>query len=174
MAYRSSEGWAGDLERRPGITIFKAAVLVVLGVVIITALVWGLMTGGSYWWGRGGAIQDKNSSDNFEQAQALFHRDYNAVVIDRQKIQDAQADLDQWRRDHQGYQGNGTPYDPLAQEQASKETNLRGLTQGCLNEVADYDTAATSYLTQDFRDAGLPETLDATTACDPTKALPAG
>lgn len=172
MAYKSSEGWSSDLESKPGITIFKAAVLVTIGIVIIVALVWGLRTGGSYWWGRGGAIQDKNSSANFEQAQALFHRDYTAVQADRVKIQAAQRDLDAWNAAHPGYQGNGTPFDPLAQQQANKQATLTGLQQGCLGEVSDYDTAAQAYLTRDFRDTGLPASLDVTTACDPAQPLP--
>lgn len=37
---------------------------------------------------------------------------------------------------------------------------LTGLTQQCQNVVTQYNTDSQSYLTQDFKDANLPEKLD--------------
>jgi hypothetical protein len=174
MVWRSSDGWGRDLERKPVATAIKAAVIVILVAFALTALVGGVATNFSYWWGQNGATRDKNSTSNFESAQVQFHRDYNAVATDRVKIQQAQADLGAWQQAHPNYQGNGTPFDPLAEQESEKQGVVTGLRLGCLNEVTDYDTASQAYLSADWKDAGLPASLDPATACDPTKPLPSG
>lgn len=172
MVWRSGEGWENDLEARPAVTIIKAVVIAVLAVLAVVALVWGLITGFSYWWGQGNATRDKNSATNFEQAQATFHRDYNQVITDRVKIQAARADLATWQQEHPNYQGNGTPYDPLIDEENQKEQALAGIQAECLAEVTGYDDASQAYLSADWRDAGLPAHLDPAMACDPAKPAP--
>lgn len=164
---RDLENWADRLERRPTMTVLQLGLVAIGVIAILTAVIWGLATGGSYWWGRGGAIQQKNSTQNFVSAQAQFHRDLNAIAADKVKITAAQKVVDQFTQAHAGFQGNGTPYDPLAQQLANDNEVLTGLAQGCQNEVADYNTAAESYLSADWRDANLPDHLDPATACVP-------
>ncbi len=164
---RDLEDWGDRLERRPTMTVLQLGLVITGIVVILTAVIAGIATGGSYWWGRGGAIQEKNSTGNFLSAQAQFHRDLNAITADKVKIQQAEAVVTQFTVDHPSFQGNGTPYDPLAQELSGDREVVTGLQQGCQNEVADYNTAAQSYLSADWRDANLPEQLDPATACTP-------
>lgn len=163
---RSVEDWADDFQDRPfktsakfGVRAIVVCTVCVIAALACTAVVWGLMTGGSYWWGQAGATQQKNSSQNFIDAQARFHNDQNAVTADQAKIVDAKAAIAQFDAAHPGYQGNGTPYDPLAQQETNLQTTLTGLQQGCQNEVTDYNDAAQGFLTADWRDAGLPEEL---------------
>jgi hypothetical protein len=164
---RSVEDWGGRLERSPVKTTLQLGLSMIAVAAVLTAVTWGLATHFSYWWGQAGATQDKNSSTNFEQAQAQFHRDLNAIAADKVKIEQAQAVIDQFNHDHPSYQGNGTPYDPLAQELGNDRETLQGLEMGCQNEVSDYNTVAQSYLTMDWRDANLPAQLDPATACKP-------
>jgi hypothetical protein len=174
MVYKSADGWGRNFEDKPVATTIKLFAIVLAVGFVFTAVIWGVGSGFSYWWGRGGAVQEKNSTSNFISAQAQFHRDLNAIEADRTKIQGAQASLDQWNQQHPNFQGNGTPYDPLAQQQANDQEALQGLQMGCANEAADYNTAAQSYLSADWRDAGLPDHLDPAAVCDPKIPLPTG
>lgn len=162
---RSAAGWESDFERRPLWTGTKLTVAVVLSVFVVVAVVFGIITGFSYWWGQGGAVQQKNSTGNFVAQEARFHNDQNAALADVAKIKDARQAITAFDQAHPGYQGNGTPYDPLAQQLGDLNTTLQGLQQGCQNEVTDYNDAASEFLSADWRDAGLPPHLDLT-MCD--------
>jgi len=157
---RSAAGWEKDLERRPFWTVTKAVVAVILTVLVLIALVFGITTGFSYWWGQGNAVQQKNSTQNFLAAQQEFHLDQNAVTLDVQKIATDKANLAQFQQAHPDWSGNGTPYDPDAQQYGNLQVTLQGDQRDCLNHIQDYDTAAQSFLTEDWRGADLPPTLD--------------
>lgn len=162
---RSVSDWIDRFDEKPFSTTIQAGALLIAIGVVFTAIIWGITSGGSYWWGQGGAVQQKNSTANFIQAQAQFHRDLNAIQADQVKITQAKQAVTQFQQQHPGYAGNGTAFDPLAQQLDELNTTLTGLQQGCENEVADYNTAAQSYLSEDWRDAGLPDHLDVATTC---------
>lgn len=141
--------------------------VLVLGVVF---LAWGLWVLLSPAKGAGDAYVQKNSANNWVAAQAGFHRDYETIKAFGQQISDAQQQLTSYEAAHPSL-GNGTPYDPVAQQDTNLRTTLTGLQQQCQNTVSDYNTRAQSYLTRDFRDAGLPDRIDVTTECR-TPAVP--
>jgi hypothetical protein len=162
---RSVDEWADRFIEKPVSTTVKVGSILIMIGFIFTAAIWGLQTNFSYWWGQGGAIQQKNSTQNFVAAQAQFLRDLALIHADQQNMRTTQRMIDQFNTAHPNYEGNGSPYDPLAQQLNNYETTLAGQQQGCQATVADYDTAARAYLTADWRDANLPETLDPTTEC---------
>lgn len=164
---RSLESWFERLQDKPVSTTYKIIAVILGMVVVFTLALWGVKTGWSYWWGQGGAIQQKNSTQNFIAAQAQFHRDLTMIAADKQNMKTTQQQISQFNAAHPDYQGNGTPFDPLAQQLNTYQTVLAGQQQTCQATVADYDTAAQSYLTQDWRDANLPSQLDAATECQP-------
>ena len=100
--------------------------------------------------GQGDAQIEKNSAQNWVQAQADFHRYYEGILADDRKIDDTAAELEE------------------SPDDAVLKTNLTGLKNHCQDLVATYNTKAQSFLSQDFRDAGLPERIDlnnSTTNC---------
>lgn len=92
--------------------------------------------------GQGDAQIEKNSAENWVQAQADFHKYYEGILADDRKIDDAAAQL------------KSNPDDQVIQ------TNLTGLKNHCQDLVATYNTKAQSFLAKDFRDAGLPAQID--------------
>lgn len=152
---RSLEDWGDDLEDHPGRTLLTIGIWVVIGVFVLVSLVWGLKTGFSYWWGQAGATQQKNSSQNFVEQESRFHNDQNAVTADQAKIVAAKAALTQFTTANPNYATSFT----LSQQYGNLTTTVTGLQQGCQNEVADYNDAASEFLSADWRDAGLPSIL---------------
>lgn len=151
-----------DFENRP----LASGLLVLFGgallAFVLGAFIWGLRTNFSYWWGQQGAIQEKNSTSNWVAAQQAFHQDKNDVDGDVQKIRMATADLAAFNQAHPdllsesglvGMQDTQTWRDLLS--------NQTGLKQQCVTTVTDYNTKAKSFLTEDWRDADLPPSLDA-------------
>lgn len=164
MVWRSSEGWSGDVEKKPVATIIKAVVIATLVIVGLTALIWGLATGFSYWKGKGDAYQEKNSAQNWVAAQRAFHQESNDYTADLAKISGAAKALAAFEaKPHpdadtlSGYQWQ--------QEDTNLTGTVTGLVASCHNLVSSYNTDAESYLTSQFRDADLPATLD-DSACD--------
>lgn len=158
---RTVDDWAGRLDRSPIKTITQLGLLAIGIIAVFVIAIWGIRTGFSYWWGRGAATQEKNSSQNWIAAQRTFHQDVNDVTADQAKIASAKKDIHGFEAAHPSL-GNGTPYDPLAQQDGNLRTTLQGLQQQCQNTVAGYNTDAQSYLTEDWRDADLPEQLSPT------------
>lgn len=156
---KSAERWADDLENKPVRTIVKAVAIVVAVVVVIFAILWGFGVVSAPWKGKGDAYREKESAQNWINAQRTFHQQFNDVQAYQAKIASAKTQLDDFTKVHPNV-GNGTPFDPLLQQQSNLQTTVTGLQQSCQNTVADYNTNAQSYLTQDWRDAGLPEQLD--------------
>lgn len=125
-------------------------VVIVLVTLALVAGIWGLQVATSGVKGQGDAQIQKASAKNWTEAQADFHKYYEGVKADDRKINQAAADL------------KANPNDQVA------KTNLTGLKNHCQDLVATYNTKAQSYLSKDFRDAGLPESInlnDPTTDC---------
>jgi len=151
--------WERGLDRRPVRTLFQLGALGVVITFVLAVLGWGLVTGFSFWWGQGDAYRQKNSSQNWVAAQRAFHQENNDVTAFQAKIALAKQTLVAFNQQHPSV-GNGTPYDPDLLQQSSLQSDLTGLQQQCLNTVQSYNTDAQSYLTQDWRDADLPQRLD--------------
>lgn len=117
-------------------------IIIVLVMLALTAGIWGLQVATSGVKGQGDAQIQKNSAKNWTEAQADFHKYYEGIMADDRKIDQAAADA------------KARPNDQVAQ------TNLTGLKAHCQDLVATYNTKAQSYLSRDFRDAGLPDKID--------------
>jgi hypothetical protein len=152
------DDWADETESRPVVTSLKVWFGVIGLVVVTVAVLWGTGVLTSWFKGKGDAYQQKNSSSNWVNAQRNFHQLENSFETYKTQVADAKAALAEVQKQYPT--GNGTPYDPGAQQVANARTTLTGLTQQCQNVVTQYNTDSQSYLTQDFKDAGLPEKLD--------------
>jgi hypothetical protein len=154
--WRSAE----DFEHKPLITGAKVLFWITLIVVVLLAALWGTGVLTAPWKGKGDAYVKQQSADNWVAAQRTFHQQNNDFTADLGKIKGARQELSQ-------FEGGAKP-DPNSisgfqwqQQDTNLRTTLTGLTQNCQQLAADYDTNAQSYLTKEFRDAGLPDTLDA-------------
>lgn len=133
--------------------------LLALVVIVLPLALWaaGVFTSGIH--GKGEAIKQKNNAGNWTSAQAQFERDF----ADFQKFQvqatGAQTALDQFNRDHPA-NPNAMPGDPNEEKRNQLSDDLSGVVQQCGNTAADYNTAARSYLSEQFRAADLPPSLD--------------
>jgi hypothetical protein len=163
MMRRSVDDWAEDLDRRPVTVGLKLLGLFIGVIVVVCVALWGFGVISSPFKGKGDAYQEKNTSENWVAAQRAFHQeknDYDAYLV---KIAGAKDDVKTFEEAHPQL-GNGTPYDPIAQQDGNLHTTLQAVQQQCVNVATQYNTDSQSYLTQDFKDAGLPESLDLT-AC---------
>ncbi|HET8661095.1 MAG TPA: hypothetical protein VFM55_19120 [Micromonosporaceae bacterium] len=120
------------------------ALIVGVPLLIIALIggVWGVSVLLAEPVGRGEAHKQKESANNRVFAQERFRQlseEYDATLT---RIDQAAA-------------ARGTS--PEA------ETRFQGLQSYCTDVVARYNSAAASYRLQDFRDADLPDRLDATT-----------
>lgn len=150
--------WEDRFERRP----VRTGLQLTLGIMAC------LLVAGAVWWvvtvvlsgikGQGDSTITKNSSDNFISAQAGFVRDNEEFTADLVKIRDAKQAVTSFEATHPT--SNGTPFDLNAEQDQNLHTTLTGLTQSCQSVAADYNTRSQSYLSQDFKNAGLPERLD--------------
>lgn len=127
----------------------KGLSLGVIWAIIITIVI---ALGGVAWWaisvatadikGEGDKIIEQQSAENFIRAQAFFedtYADYEATLV---KIEIAREAL---------------AADPGNQ---TLTTNLTGVQNHCTNVVADYNAESNKYLSEDFKAADLPESLD--------------
>ncbi len=111
--------------------------------------------------GRGDAAIIKNSATNRIEAQAQYHDNFESIRSLDQRLSDAQATLDAFNRQHPTV-GNGTAYDPLAEQQTNLQTTVTGLQQQCRRVVGEYNASTEQYTARDFRDADLPYKIVAT------------
>lgn len=156
---RSANDWAEDLVNKPVVAGLKILGLL-LGVgIVITVILWGFGVVASPWKGAGDAYQQKNSAQNWIAAQKGFNQQDEDIKADTAKIAIAKQDIAAYEQAHPNI-GTGTPFDPVAQQDTNLHTTLTGLQQVCLTTVAGYNTDAESYLTQDFKGAGLPDRQD--------------
>lgn len=91
--------------------------------------------------GRGNAHITKNDSTNRIGQNSVFF--------------DLKTDYDQTVNKIPIYAAQAKTGNPQAQ------TNLTGLQSHCLDVVGQYEAASGKYISKDFKDAGLPESLDA-------------
>ena len=134
-------------------TVIVIAVLVLSALIGAGAFVFNVTT--SDVKGRGDAIIQKNSALNRTQAQAQFQANVESIRSLDQRLSDAKVQLDDFNKSHPSV-GNGTPYDPIAEQQANLALSVRGLQQQCRIAVADYNARSSTYTLRDFRDADLP------------------
>lgn len=150
--------WEDRFEERPVRTLIQLVLGLLAGGAVIGLLVWGAIVFFSGVKGQGDSVVKKNSSDNFISAQAGFVRDNEEFKTDLLKIKDAKQTLTAFEAVHPT--NNGTLYDPNAEQDQNLRTTLTGLTQSCQGIAADYNTQSQLFLSQDFKNAGLPERLD--------------
>lgn len=131
------------------IAIWTIGLTVLMGVIGIALYGFGVFSSDAK--GRGDALKQKNSATNRIFAQATFEDLFTELKATDAKLDQAKSDA--------------TSGDRTAQ------TNFTGLTNHCLDVIAQYDAEARKYLTAQFRAADLPakiDTLDPTTDCKPT------
>jgi len=131
-------------------------ILASLAVPALIAGIWGMTVLLSDVVGQGEAVKNKNNAINRTQAQASFQNQYNSIKALVKKQEDAKVQLDEWHRQHKNYGGNGSPYDPLAEQEAQLQSAYVGAQQQCRNAVASYNADAKTYTLKDFRDIDLP------------------
>lgn len=124
-----------------GLAIFIAVVAVIGGIS------WGIGVWTSGTAGKGNVTRDNNSSQNREGAQAYFREEYGDIQAYQTQLKAAIADL------------KANPADP------NTRTNYRGLYNTCVNAVTDYNNKSKTTLYQDWKDDGLPETIDLASSC---------
>lgn len=159
---RSMSDWEQEFDSRPVLVAKKiwfwtVGILLFTGLAV-TAVLWGLGVWTAPWKGKGDAYQEKYSSGNWVAAQKRFlqlNNDFEAYKI---KVADAKQNLADVRAQYPS--SNGTPYDPGAEQVANARATLQGLTQQCQTVASDYNTDSKAYLSQEFKDAGLPDKLD--------------
>lgn len=156
---RSSEEWGEDFENKPVKTTFKVIGIIFGVIVVLSVAVWAIGVAFSWWGGEGDAYQQKNSAQNWITAQKQFHQDQNDVIADQAKIIQAKNNLAQWKAANPAPSGDPIAYEQWSKQESQYQVALTGPQQSCLNSVSDYNTNAQSYLTQDWRDASLPESL---------------
>lgn len=151
--------WEKGFDKRPVRTGLRLTLALLGCCLLVGAITWVVVVVFSGVKGNGDSIIHKNSSDNFISAQAGFVQDSETFKADLVKIQDAAKQLKDFETAHPNL-GNGTPYDPAAEQDQNLRTTLTGSIQSCQNVAASYNTASQSYLSQDFKNAGLPDRLD--------------
>lgn len=170
-----SSGYDDDHPVRDGIAGLGLGTIVLIIVIVLGGVIgggiWAVNVATSDTRGQGDAIIQKNSATNRISAQSSFFRDYNAVLQFDRQLTDAQAALDAFNTAHPNV-GNGTVYDPLAEQQANLSRTVTGLQQQCRRTVAGYNTSAKSYTFKDFRDVELPEQIDETSPKSDCKVTP--
>lgn len=123
------------------------AVGVVLFVMLIAAAGWWFAYGSkvlaSEPIGKGDAIIQKNSAENWLKAQARFENMYENIEAADRNIVIA----------YEAYERDPSTFN---------ERNYTGLQMSCMDMIGEYNAEADSYLSEEFRDASLPAEIDQT------------
>lgn len=117
-------------------------IIIIVVVAVIGIVAWLFTVGFSEPKGRGDAVIEKNSADNWVSAQKEFNDLYQNILSTDRNIGTAKT---AWDAD---------------KDNAVLQTNYNGLVNSCNDLVGDYNSLARSYLAQDFRDADLPAQID--------------
>jgi hypothetical protein len=117
-------------------------IIVILVALAIGAGIWGLTVALSGVKGQGDGVIQKNSSQNWLDAQARFEENY-------QEYESTLVRIDVFHEAHLA-----DPDDAIA------KTNWLGSISHCTDVVADYNADARNFLREDFRASDLPESLD--------------
>jgi hypothetical protein len=116
--------------------------------MVIGGIVVGINTLTANPAGRAQAYRQKESGTNRVFAQQLFEKQYADVQATKAKIKAAEKTR---------------TISPEA------ETRYEGLLSYCASVVGEYNAAARSYTTEQFRASDLPSQLDLDTDCEPSK-----
>lgn len=123
------------------------AVGVVLFVMLVAAAGWWFAYGSkvlaSEPIGKGDAIIQKNSAENWLKAQARFEDMYANIEAADRNIVIA----------HQAYENEASTFN---------ERNYTGLQMSCMDMISEYNAEARKYLAQEFRAIDLPAEIDQT------------
>jgi len=120
----------------------------------IAILIVGLLVGGGLWWlnvatssirGQGDGVVERNSAENWLDAQARFEENYAEYESTLIRIDVA-------------YQAH-----VASPEDKTLEQTYLGTVGYCTGLVADYNADARNFLREDFRASDLPASLDAST-----------
>lgn len=130
-----------DLNRgfRLGVGWWIAIVAIIL---VVGAAIWGITVATSGIRGQGDGIIQKNSAENWLDAQARFvenYAEYESTLV---------------RIDQFAAVSAADPTDAVA------KTNWLGQISHCTDVVADYNADSMNFLRQDFQNADLPYQLD--------------
>ena len=124
------------------------AVIGILALLIIAPLVaWGLSVAGAPIFGQGEAFKQKESAANRIFAQAYFQTTAKEIKATQDRINQLST---------------------VKPRSAEQEVRYEGLRSYCAGLVGDYNARSETYTTQQFKDASLPASFDATTDCEPT------
>lgn len=160
-----ADRWEQRFEARPARTGMWLVIGTIIFVLVILAGLWGLGVLTSPVRGSGDAYTQKNSAGNWIAAQKQFQSDAKTFDVRKVQIADASKALKAW-------QAGPHPVDGVAayndgEHGQNLETTLTGLTTGCQNLAANYNTNSRAYLSQQFKDADLPDQLDPTACSAP-------
>lgn len=119
----------------------------VVAIIAIPLAAWGISLLLASPSGKADAYRAKETGVNRVFSQQLFEKNYADIQATKTKITAAAA---------------------ARTTSAEAEVRYQGLISYCASIVGDYNAAARSYSTQDFRAADLPAQIDASTECEPT------
>lgn len=128
--------------------IFLWVLVVIIVIGALGAAIWGITVATSGVKGQGDGVIQKNSAENWLDAQARFEENYAEYESTIFKIEQAATALEA---------------DP---NNAVLFTNYQGTVNYCASLVADYNADARNYLREDFKAADLPDQIDVRT-CEP-------
>ncbi len=146
----------------------------ILSIVVGLALLAVVVVGGAYlgWGYRMWAAPHEGKVQAFEQQQSGNNRviqnsGFTTTYEDLQKAPAAikvQRDaLSDWDARNSGKQDNGIG--SLANQRNYLQQTLDGIILNCQQTVANYNAAATAYISKNYLPAGYPQSYDAATYC---------
>jgi hypothetical protein len=121
----------------------------VLLFVVLPLALWAFGVFSSGPRGKADVIKQRNSAPNLIAQNTTLNNDSQVVIADKQKIQSMAAI-------------------PTGQQTQQDVMDLQGAEQVCDTDVATYNAAAANILAQGQLPAGLPQTYDASTECEPS------
>lgn len=150
--------WKHRFETRPGRTGMRVVIVITLFILFVIAGVWVLYVVTAPIRGTGDAYAQRSSAGNWITAQKQFQSDVKTFEARKVQIADASRALTAWRAGPHPADGIAAYTD--AEHGRNLEVTLTGLTTGCQNIAAGYNTDSRAYLSQQFKDADLPDQLD--------------
>ena len=151
MSWNEYRNERRDIDKATAWGASRIFLWVVIAIVVsagIGAAIWGITVATSGIKGEGDGVIQKNSAENWLDAQARFEENYAEYESTIFKIKQAQKALQD---------------DP---DNAILQTNYQGTVNYCASLVADYNADARNYLREDFKAADLPDQIDVRT-CEP-------
>lgn len=131
--------------RRAGALALRWTLVIIAAGVVIGAGLWALNVATSSVRGAGDGVVERNSADNWLEAQARFEENYADYESTLVRIDVAYA-----------------AHVAAPDDKTLQQTYL-GTVSYCTTLVADYNADARNFLREDFRASDLPASLDAST-----------